>query len=266
MKREMPDTQLLVNPHINSKITTWKRCYNSMLLILDRSGVGFNSANDFKIECNDEQWSQIVKADINAKYMRYKSWPYLEDWKAIFGKDRAVGVRAEDVSSADDILYGKDASVADESQPNLSPYHLDDFFTEEQIQEGLNVDPTTESPLGESDTKSVKSPLSAKKNTRKRKSEDVLESILEVMTKIHVDTSERLRTLSTRIGYDFDLSAKRVEVSKMLEEIPLLPQKHRFMACDILVKEPEHLDLFTGFSMVDKYDYILHILEEKHGI
>ncbi|KAL1564394.1 hypothetical protein AAHA92_06744 [Salvia divinorum] len=228
MKHEMSDTQLLVNPHINSKITTWKRCYNSLLLLLDRAKIGFNSDNDSKIECNDEQWSQIVKADINAKYMHYKSWPYLEDWKAIFGKDRAVGVRDEDVSYANDILYRKDASVADESQPNLSPYHLDDFFTEEQIQEGLNVDPTTESPLGESDTKSVKSPVSAK--------------------------------------YDFDLSAKRVEVSKMLEEIPLLPQKHRFIACDILVKEAEHLDLFTGFSMADKYDYILHILEEKHEI
>ncbi|KAL1564399.1 hypothetical protein AAHA92_06748 [Salvia divinorum] len=219
-KSEMPDTQLLVNPHINSKITTWKRCYNSLLLILDHSGIGFNSDNDFKIECNDEQWSQIVKwADINAKYMHYKSWPYLEDWKAIFEKDRAIGVRTEDVSCADDILYGKDASVADESQPNLSPYHLDDFFTEEQIQEGLNVDPT--------------------------------------------------RTSTNFVythGYDFDLSAKRVEVSKMLEEIPLLPQKHRFMACDILVKELERLDLFTRFSMADKYDYVLRILEEQHGI
>ncbi|KAL1557052.1 hypothetical protein AAHA92_10867 [Salvia divinorum] len=261
MKREIPHTQLKAQPHINSKITTWKRCYYSLSLILDRSGVGFNSDGDFKIECNDEQWSQIVKVDSNAKYMRNKSWPYWEDWNIIFGKDRASGVRVEDVSCADEILYGRSTSVADESQPNLTSYNLDDFFTEEQIQEGLNHE-----ALGESETKSVKSPVSEKKNSRKRKPEEVLESILDVMTKMHEDTSDRLQTLSNRIGYDFDLSAKRVEVSKMLDGIPLLTKKHKFMACDILVKEPERLDLFTGFSLSDKYDYLMHILEEKHGI
>lgn len=198
--------------------------------------------------------------------MRNKSWPYWEDWKAVFGKEQGNGVRAEDVSNADDVLHGNDASVADESQPNVTPYALEDFFTEEQIDEGLNFEPATEVPLGDSDTKSVKSPGSKKKNGRKRKTEDVLESMLDVMTKIHKDTSERLQTLSTRIGYDFDLSTKRVEINKMLAEIPLLTKKHRFVALDILVKEPERLDLFTGFDLIDKHDYILHILEEKHGI
>lgn len=89
--------------------------------------------------------------------------------------------------------------------------------------------------------------------------------MLDVMTKIHEDTSERLANLSSRISKDFDLSVKRMEVSKMLDDIPHLSRKHRFMALDILVKEPERLDLFSGFSPRDKYDYILHILEDKHG-
>ena len=197
--------------------------------------------------------------------MRNKSWPYWEDWKTVFGKDRGNGVGAEDVSHADDILHEKDATVADESEPIMTPYTLEDFFTEEQIEECVNCEAATEVLAGDSDTKSVRSPASTKKKSRKRK-EEVLESMLEVMTKIHDDTSDRLQTLSSRIGYDFDLSAKRVEISKMLDEIPLLSKKHRFMALDILVKEPERLDLFTGFSLTDKYDYILHILEEKHGI
>ncbi|KAL1569217.1 hypothetical protein AAHA92_00723 [Salvia divinorum] len=194
------------------------------------SGVGFNSDNNLKIECNDKQWSQIVKADPNAKYMRNKSWPYWEDWKIIFGKDMATDVRAKDVS------------------------------------EGLNHVAVGGEALGESDTKSVKSSASTKKNSRKRKPEKVLENILDVMTKMHDYTSARLETLSTRIGYDFNLSAKRVEVSKMLDDIPLLTKKHKFMACHILVKEPEHLDPFTRFSLDDKHDYLVHILEEKHEI
>ncbi|KAL1564902.1 hypothetical protein AAHA92_07185 [Salvia divinorum] len=86
------------------------------------------------------------------------------------------------------------------------------------------------------------------------------------MTKIHEDTSDYLQTLLNQIGYDFYLSAKRAEVSKMLDVIPLLTKKHKFMACNILVKEPERLDLFTGFSLIDKHNYLMHILEEKHGI
>ena len=72
--------------------------------------------------------------------MRHKSWPFYEDWKSIFSKDRAAGGRVEEVSEADDVLHGPDASVADESQPDAIPYHLDDFFTEDQINEGLNYD------------------------------------------------------------------------------------------------------------------------------
>ncbi|KAL1553678.1 hypothetical protein AAHA92_14326 [Salvia divinorum] len=39
-------------------------------------GVGFNEMGDFKIDCDDEQWSQIVKADPHARHMRSKSWPH----------------------------------------------------------------------------------------------------------------------------------------------------------------------------------------------
>ncbi|XP_047965401.1 uncharacterized protein LOC125209864 [Salvia hispanica] len=198
--------------------------------------------------------------------MRYKSWPYYADWQRIFGKDRADGVRAEEVSEADEVLHAPDASVADESQPNLSQYHLDDFFTEEQIQEGLHYEGTGFATPVESDTKSVPSPGGPKKASRKRKPEEVMESMLDAMTKMNDNTNERLQILSTRIGYDFDLSAKRVEVASMLDGIPEITKKQKFMACDILVKEPERLDLFTGFSIVDKADYILHILEEKRAM
>lgn len=89
---------------------------------------------------------------------------------------------------------------------------------------------------------------------------------MDAMTTMNDNTSNRLNTLSMRIGYDFDLSAKRVEVAKMLDCIPEITKKQKFIACDILVKEPERLDLFSGFSIVDKADYIIHIIEEKLGM
>ena len=61
IRREIPNTTVKAQPYISSKINTWKKFYNSLNSMLDRSGVGFNSDGDWKIECNDEQWAQIVK-------------------------------------------------------------------------------------------------------------------------------------------------------------------------------------------------------------
>lgn len=62
---------------------------------------------------------------------------------------------AKDVRHADDVLHETIESVADESQPNISPLSLEDLFIEEQIEEGLNFASATEVPMADSDTKSV---------------------------------------------------------------------------------------------------------------
>ncbi|KAL1540812.1 hypothetical protein AAHA92_25110 [Salvia divinorum] len=151
--------------------------------------------------------------------MRSKSWPYWEDWKLIYKKDRAVDI--------------------------------DDVYTHET---GV-----------ESCTRSVKSSGSTKQTNRKWKIVDSLDAILEIMSNMHKDTNQHLEKMSSRIGYDFDLSAKRTEVSHLLGNITVLTRKQRFLACIILVKESKHLDLFTGMSEVDKNDYLIHILEELYG-
>ncbi|KAG6430384.1 hypothetical protein SASPL_108449 [Salvia splendens] len=58
------------------------------------------------------------------------------------------------------------------------------------------------------------------------------------------DTNEHLKTLSTRIGYDFDLSAKRAEIFNQLGVGSGLTLKHKFFVGQKLVKEPELRDLF----------------------
>lgn len=62
---DFPTTDLRANPHIQSKITAWKKSYNGLCIILERSGVGFNVHNDFKIDCSDEQWDHIIKVNLD---------------------------------------------------------------------------------------------------------------------------------------------------------------------------------------------------------
>ncbi|KAL1556820.1 hypothetical protein AAHA92_12395 [Salvia divinorum] len=184
-----------------SKINTWKRCYYSLALILERSGVGFNSDGDFKIECNDKKWAQIEKADSNA----------------------------EDMLNADEKLHAHPAPIP-ETQPSDYNFSLDDFYTQKQIAESLNLGhkKVKENKKGAGVDRSSKNSSSMKKISFKRKTMD---AILEVITKMHTNSNDRLGKLSTCIG---SLSAL--------------------------------INLFTGMSEVDKYDYLMHILEEKHGV
>lgn len=61
MRKSFPTTDLKGMPHINSKLCAWKKNYNSLSGILSRSGVGFNLNGNHMIECEDEQWEQIIK-------------------------------------------------------------------------------------------------------------------------------------------------------------------------------------------------------------
>ncbi|KAG6411772.1 hypothetical protein SASPL_129856 [Salvia splendens] len=47
------------------RASTWKKNYSSLCAILDRRRVGFNVHDDYKIECDDEQWSQIVQVCVS---------------------------------------------------------------------------------------------------------------------------------------------------------------------------------------------------------
>ncbi|KAL1550338.1 hypothetical protein AAHA92_18314 [Salvia divinorum] len=170
-----------------------------------RSYVGFNERGDFKIDCDDEQWSQIVKVDPHAHRMRSKSWPHWDKWKAINGKDQTGGGRAEDMIDARMKLNSSTFNTPQAPHPNDYNVSLEDLYTQEQIHESLNHE-TNQDTGANSYTHSVRSPRSVKKLSRKQKPEDTLDVILEVMTKMHKYTNQRLEKMSTRIGYDFDLS------------------------------------------------------------
>ncbi|KAG6416596.1 hypothetical protein SASPL_124029 [Salvia splendens] len=60
LRQEFPTTDLKGTPHIQSKIGAWKKSYGLLRSILSRTGIGFNTDGDNKIDCTDEQWEQIV--------------------------------------------------------------------------------------------------------------------------------------------------------------------------------------------------------------
>ncbi|KAG6388648.1 hypothetical protein SASPL_150080 [Salvia splendens] len=226
LKREFPKTDIVVHPHIKSKITSWKKNYYSLMQILDRSRVSFNADGEYKIDIDDEQWAQVVPKDSNAKYMRNKSWPMLSDWKEIFGKDRAEGVKGMDTREAVQKIYGSNVAV-----------------------EHFGTAPVRVTPRVQN------------KVPKKRKAEDKMDNVLALMNRIREDTNERLKDISTRIGYEFDLSTKRTEVFNQLKGMPGLTIKQQFYAAKKLVNEPELMDLFKGLDEWARPAFVLNLLE-----
>ncbi|KAG6399965.1 hypothetical protein SASPL_141453 [Salvia splendens] len=256
LKREFPKTDIVVHPHIKSKITSWKKNYYSLMQILDRSGVGFNADGEYKIDIDDEQWAQVK--DSNAKYMRTKSWPMLSDWKEIFGKDRAEGLKGMDTGEAVQKIYGSNAAVGESSAMD-SPITLEELFPDEVFPSGVMpemVDECTSAP-----GHGRANPRVYNKAPKKRKTEEKMDCVLALMNRIHEDTNERLKDISSRIGYEFDLSTKRTEVFNQLKVMPGLTIKQQFYAAKKLVKEPELMDLFRGLDELARPTFVLDLLE-----
>ncbi|KAG6421604.1 hypothetical protein SASPL_118161 [Salvia splendens] len=68
-------------------------------------------------------------------------------------------------------------------------------------------------------------------------------------------------THGERIGYEFEQSAKREEVYKLLGQISGLTMKQKFYTSAKLVKEPELLDLFRSMPEDDRPEFVVFMLE-----
>ncbi|XP_042017318.1 uncharacterized protein LOC121765292 [Salvia splendens] len=259
MRREFPTTDIKGTPNISSKLSAWKKNYSTLQTILSLSGVGFNLNEDHKIDCDDEQWAHIVKVDANAKLMRNKSWPYLDAWKEIFGKDRANGAAAEDILDAINDMCSQENLMGIGSSNN---YSSTEFFPTSQV-------PDASSPHGESDSvfstprATPRETPTNKVQSKKRKVMSELNGMVEMLAKMHTATNERLELLASRIGYEFDLTKARKEVFDLVGVIPGLTIRQQFMACGFILHKVERLDFFMSLPAAAKQEYVMMALEDN---
>ncbi|KAG6400215.1 hypothetical protein SASPL_137040 [Salvia splendens] len=260
IRKEFPNSDIKGNPHISSKITAWKKNYNSLRDILSRSGVGFNVNNDYKIDIDDDQWAQVVAADKDAKFMRYKSWPYWEAWQCIFGKDRAKGSGSENIDVA---ATSQRAQMASASQTNENDYHptFEDFLGDEIPPNSSGTADKQNSSEAQSGQQQAVSTTKSGGQKRKQPSSD--DALMEFLGNLHAQTNSRLETISSRIGYEFDMGKARQEVFDKLGSVDGLTLKQRYYLCNILSDKPQRMEVFMGMPMNAKLGYLLLLLDEE---
>lgn len=193
-----------------------------------------------------------VQSDPSLRGLRYKSWPYYEDWKVVFGKDRATGLGAEDMVDAAN-------EMGSQSRPNTAEAYENNYDFDEYFEQEGNPDVVPH----EEPTDSVQS-SSAGVAGKKRKGRDALDGLVEVIGKMHEDTNARLQYLATRIGYEFDLTKARKEVFELVGVIPGLSLEQALDGSEFILAKVERLDFFMSLPEGARQVYVYRALEKQN--
>ncbi|KAL8552374.1 hypothetical protein ACS0TY_001171 [Phlomoides rotata] len=247
MLKTLPGTDIRASPHITSRVTIWKRFYGSLQTMLNNnSGIGLN-ADTGLLDCHDNCWDLIVKADPNATNMRYKAWPFYDYWNEIFGIDRANGRAAEDVADAANAILSEDA-------PNLRD-HAGDPPDQIPGHNPADMDFVCESS-------GVDNSAAAKYCGKKRS--DVESSpadrVCDVIGQFCRASDNRFDSLVHVIGYESTLGSARKEFPKVLAGIPELTEDERVDAAHMFAKNPDCLEMFMGMVDESRARYVYRLL------
>ncbi|XP_057768591.1 uncharacterized protein LOC130988695 [Salvia miltiorrhiza] len=189
--------------------------------------------------------------------MRFKSWPFLEDWKEVFDKDRATGANAEDIMEAMYKMYQADGLSAggdnvDSGGVAGSNHHSN--------QKGTATDDAVDS-VCQGDKKAKP----ARKSSKKRKANEEMDGVYKMLGEMCRDTGLRIDNLATRAGYDFDLGMARQTVFKQLGNIAGLTTSEKFDICEMLADKAQRLEIFIGLPDEAKAEYVERLLQSRNN-
>ncbi|KAI8555586.1 hypothetical protein RHMOL_Rhmol05G0184200 [Rhododendron molle] len=166
---------------------------------------------------------EMVVKDNNAQGLRFKSFPYYDDWCMIFGNDRATGEMAE---SAADMVENLDEATK-EAGADSTTVNNTDKSPEEQSTKKANV------------------------------SENILAGMNNFADKlgIYFERSDaKIEMLRGRMGYAHDLSKKRGEVNDALRKLPITVES-RVIVGMAVTQDAQKVDHF--FSLDDEEKMVL---------
>ncbi|XP_012844393.1 PREDICTED: uncharacterized protein At2g29880-like isoform X2 [Erythranthe guttata] len=117
-------SNLLASKHIVSKLIVWKRIYGQLQGMTNTSGFGWKQESNM-IVVEDDVWKSYAKVHPDVENMRHKTFPFYEDWKEIFGRDRADGLNAQGFVDVLQELVEKNAVEANSEKEKNSYVEAD---------------------------------------------------------------------------------------------------------------------------------------------
>ncbi|KAL8496816.1 hypothetical protein ACS0TY_020479 [Phlomoides rotata] len=186
MKQVFPNTNLKPGPHINSRITVWKRNYHSLFEILKNTRVGLDSTTKM-IEATDEQWDAFMKCEI-------------------FGQSRATGEAFV-------------SHLRATTPPPLFSANVNVDSASNRV--GDETQYESQSPSGYAQT-GESMDMGKTNSGRKRKSPLQPDPMVSVVQNLCDNASNRLGDIAQRIGHDQDLSDARKMIYSSISKMSML--------------------------------------------
>ncbi|KAL8502019.1 hypothetical protein ACS0TY_021229 [Phlomoides rotata] len=230
MRKMLPGTDIVANPHISSKIHVWKKEYGVLSDLLSKSGIGWNSTTSM-IEVSDE-----------------------DEWDAsrlIFGKDRATGDHAVDPLDLFHELMRVDLDQAGETGDKFVPRSTDIL---NEVDDNSICNPYDSSKRTCSKGK--------KRKTGDANLSSLVDSLGEFMkfSKEHM-TKDAVSTTKDDAKKDSGTMHAQSKLIERLKTINRLKVTDKLKVCDELVQKTLHLDLFLSLPADEQEEYVWMLLD-----
>ncbi|OMP07046.1 hypothetical protein COLO4_07669 [Corchorus olitorius] len=269
MHARIPGTDVKGQPHISSRIKLWKRQYGEILKMMGDKGSGLGwHEQDKCIRCESDVWESWVQGHLQAKGIRGKAFPYLDEWGVIFGKDRATGENAEGPANvADDPhLDGPAVGLGEDGETNY--YEAPEVPAEEDEEEGDGGESTqpTQTPAAPAETQhsqpSNVHSLGARRQKRRRSFTDQVGDVAEGdSTVTHIDrvlegSSHCIQNLANCFQFLAHQHEAQERVFTEVQKVEGLTRAAMLKAGDILSQDSHKMQYFMTLPEDFKKEYI----------
>ncbi|KAL8534767.1 hypothetical protein ACS0TY_010700 [Phlomoides rotata] len=229
MRAKLPNTDIVANPHINSKIHVWKKEYGA--------------------------------ADPHVKSMRFKSWPYYGNWLDIFGKDRATGEHASDTM---DFVNELLKNAQEEQGDTLGQENIN--LGDTGVKENVVGDATEKIQENTSVCKPSQEVSGIMKICRKRKGPmSEMTALVDTLGNFMKSTDESINNLAKRIAPEPDVKHARTNLNDIMKQIPGLSVQDKLKVSDELVQNTARMDFFLTLPPDEQAEYVYMLLDGKIG-
>lgn len=155
-----------VNPHIDSKIKYLRNKYNPLSEMLMQSGCQWDDVEN-KVNCEKQWYDDWCKTHKNANGLWNFKFPYLRKLDMVWGRDRATGLKAEDIAEACEDNNNNDNALLSSSSDNED---------EVSVLPGIQNSPAVPSTSNTKKNKKLSPPT---ESSRKKKKSMTLEQTID---------------------------------------------------------------------------------------
>ncbi|KAL8462785.1 hypothetical protein ACS0TY_033704 [Phlomoides rotata] len=249
VRKLLPGTDIVANPHINSKIHVWKKEYSALSDVLSKSGIGWNSTTSM-LDVEDEGvWDAIKRADPSVKGIRFKTWSYYGKWLEVFGKDRATGENAVDPT---DLVNEMLRTSAQEQEGDTAEKFMAVPSDKPNVMEDYSVCKPSVSGI---------KPIS--KGKKRKVVDQDMSFLVESLGMFMTQSDAKIGDIAREIGSGKEKPIDNNRLNEIMGRIVGLKMADKLKVCDELVQNTNRLDFFMSLTAEEQDEYVWMLLDGR---